>query len=254
MFQLPKTPCRPAAQNRLPPSPRRKRLRNNHPSRSPPRLRGSKVYRHRAPRLGPALASFAQDPSHAVDSNDSPDVSYEFTNPSSPLDRYNPTRKTAYSQLMTDWIPSPPNLLSSSTSGNHGQSKHTAPASASQKNSPSVSKRTKFAPPEEVDDGVFFFSDPVPSTSLGLFGYLCPNTFCAGPEIIPTPKLREKPAYILPPLSFALDVDTLDLPSPYYRFQLDSTTDDLPTSLPYPAHSRSLAHRADGPAFAYYIN
>ena len=254
MFQLPKTPHRPTAQNRLPSPPRRKRLRNKHPSRSPPRLRGSKVYRHRAPRLRPALTSFAQDASPAVDSNDSPDVSYELINPSSPLDRYNPTRKTAYRQLMIDYTPSLPNLLSSSTPGNHSQSKHTATASGSQKNSASVSKHTKFVPPEEVDDGVFFSSDLDPSTSLGLFGYLCPNTFCAGPVTISTPKLRKKPAFTLPPLSFALDVDALDLPSPYYRFQLDPTTDDLSTSLLHPAYSSSLARRADGPAFAYYIN
>jgi len=254
MFQLPRTPHRPTAQNRLPSPPRRKRLGNKHPSRSPPRLRGSKAYRRHAPRLRPALASFAQDASPAVDPNDSPDVSYELANPSSPLDRYNPTRKTAYRQLMIDWTPSPLNLLSSSASGNHRQSKHTVMASGSQKNSASVSKRTKFAPPEEVDDGVFFSSDPVPSTSLGLFGYLRPNTFCAGSVTTPAPKLRKKSAYTLPSLSFALDVDTLDLPSPYYRFQLDSTTDDLPTNLSYPAYSSSLAHRADGPAFAYYIN
>jgi len=254
MFQLPKTPHRPTAQNMLPSPPRRKRLRNKHPSRSSPRLRGSKVYRHRAPRLRPALTSFAQDASPAVDPNDSPDVSYELTNPSSPLDRYNPTRKTAYRQLMIDCAPSPPNLLSSSTPGNHSQSKHTATTSRSQGNSASVSKRTKFAPPEEVDDGVFFSSDPVSSTSLGLFGYLRPNTFCAGPVTIPTQKPRKKSAFTLPPLSFALDVDTLDLPSPYYRFQLDPTTDDLPTRLSHPAYPSTLAHRADGPAFAYYIN
>ena len=253
MFQLPKTPHRPTAQNRLPSPPRHKRLRDKHPSRSPSRLRGSKVYRRRAPRLRPALTSFAQDASPAVDSNDSPDVSYELTNPSSPLDRYNPTRKTAYRQLMIDCPPSP-NLLSPSTSGDYSQFNPTATASGSQRNPFSASKRTKFAPPEEVDDGVFFSSDPIPSTSLRLFGYLRPNTFCVGPVIIPTQKLRKKSAHTSPPLLFALDVDTLDLPSPYYRFQLESTTDDLPTSLSYPTYSSSLAHRADGPAFAYYIN
>ena len=254
MFQLPKTPHRPAAQNRLPPSPRRKRLRNNHPSRSPPRLRGSKVYRRRAPRLRPALTSFAQDESPAIDSNDSPDASYEITNPSSPLDRYNSTRKTAYKQLMIDCAPSPPKLLSSSTSGYHGQPNHTATGPRSQRGAASVPKRTRFAPPEEVDDGVFFSSDPAPSTSLGLFGYLHPIIFCVGPVTIPAPKIRKNSAHTLPPLSFALDVDALDLPSPYYRFHPDSTTDDLPTSLSHPAYPTSLAHRAVGPAFAYYIN
>ena len=253
MFQLPKTPSRPAVQNRLPPSPRRKRLRNKHPSHSPPRLRGSKVYRRRVPRLRPALTSFAQDASPATDSNDSPDVSYEMTNLSSPLDRYNLSRKTAYRQLMADCTLSPPNLLDSSSSGGRDQPKRTPTGSGSQKNSASVSKRTKFTPPEEVDDGVFFSSDPVSSTLLGLFGYLLPNTFCVGPVTIPASKLRKKSTHTLPPLSFALDVDALDLPSPYYRLQLDSTADNLPTNLSYPTYSTSLAHHADGPAFAYYI-
>ena len=252
MFQLPKTPHRPAVQNRLPPSPRRKRPRNKHPSRSPPRLRGSKIYRRRA--LRPALTSFAQDASPATDPNDSPDVSFEMTNPSSPLDRYNPTRKTAYRQLMINYNPSPPNLLSSQTSGDHSQSKRTVPGSRSQTNSALVPRHSKFAPPEEVDDGVFFSSDPVSSTSLGLFGNLRPNAFCADPVAIPTPTLRKKSAHTLPQLTFALDVDALDLPSSHYRFRLDTTTDDLPTSLSHPAYPTSLARRADGPAFAYYID
>jgi len=254
MFQLPKTPHRPAAQNRLPPSPRRKRLRNNHPSRSPPRLRGSKVYRRRAPRLRPALTSFVQDASPANDSNDSPDVSYEITNPSSPLDRYNPTRKTAYKQLMIDCALSPPRLLDSSTSGCHGQPNLTATCSGSQREAASVPKRAMFAPPEEVDDGVFFSGDPAPSTSLGLFGYIHPVIFCVGPVTVPTPKLRKESAHTLPPLSFALGVDALDLQPPYQRFQPDSTTDDLPTNLSHPSYPTSPALRAGGPAFAYYIN
>ena len=252
MFQLPKTPHRPAVQNRLPPSPRRKRPYNKHPSRSPPRLRGSKIYRRRP--LRPALTSFAQDASPATDPNDFPDVSFEMTNPSSPLDRYNPTRKTAYKQLMIDYTPSPPNLLSSQTSGNHGQSKYTMPGSRSQINSASVPRRSKFTPPEEVDDGVFFSSDPVSSTSLGLSGSLRPNAFCADPVAIPASTLRKKSAHTSPQLTFALDVDPLDLPSPHYPFQLDTTTDDLPTNLSHPAYSTSLARRADGPAFAYYMD
>jgi hypothetical protein len=254
MFQLPKTPHRPTAQNRLPPSPRRKRLRDKHPSRSPPRLRGSKAYRRRAPRPRPALTSFTQDASPAIDPNDSPDVSYEITNPSSPLDRYNPTKKTAYKQLMIDCALSPSKLLSSSVSGNHGHSKHTATNSESRRKATSARGRTEFAPPEEVDDGVFFSSDPTPSTSLGLFGYFYPITLYVGPVTTPAPKLPTKSAHTLPPLSFALDVDALDLPSPYYRFQPETTTDDLPTNLPYPAYPTSLPHRADGPAFAYYVN
>ena len=254
MSQLPKTPHRPATQNMLPSPPRRKRLRNNHPSRSPPRLRGSKVYRRRAPKLRPALTLFAQDASPAVNSNDSPDAFYEMTDPSSPLDRYNPTRKTAYQQLMIDCAPSPPKLLSSSTPGNHGQPKDTPTDSGFQRKSAAFSKRTEFAPPEEVDDGVFFSSDPAPSTSFGLSGYFLPITFCVDPATTPASKLRKRSARTLPPLSFALDVDVLDLPSPYYRFQLDSTTDNLPANLPCPAYPTSLAHRADGSALAYYIN
>jgi len=166
MFQSPRTPRRPAAHNLLPPSPRRKRLRNQHPSRSPPRLRGSKDYRRRAPRLRPALTSFTQDASPAVGPNDSPDASYEITNPSSPLDRYNPTRKTACKQLMIDCAPSPTNRLGSPTSGDHAQSKHTAKRSGRRGKAASVPERAKFAPPEEVDDGVFFSSDSTPSKSL----------------------------------------------------------------------------------------
>jgi hypothetical protein len=254
MFQLPKTPHRPAAQNRLPPSPRRKRLRDKHPSRSPPRLRGSKVYRRRAPGPRPALTSFTQDASPAVDPNDPLDVSYEITNPSSPLDRYNPTRKTAYKQLMIDCAISPSKLLSSSTSGGHGQHKHTVTGSKSRRTTTSIPKRTKFAPPEAIDDGVFFSSDPASSTLLGLFSDLYPITFCVGPVTIPAPKPSKGSAHTLPPLSFALDVDALDLPSPYYRFQPDSTTDDLPANLPYPAYPTPLPCHLDGPAFAYYLN
>lgn len=255
MFQLPSTPHRPAVQNTLPPPPRRKRLRNKHPSRSPSRLRGSKVYRRRAPRLRPALASFAQDASPATDPNDSPDVSYEIMNPSSPSDRYNPTRKTAYKQLMIDCALSPLKLLSPSTSGDdHGQPKHTAASSGSRQKPASVSKRTKFALPEEVDDGVFFTSDPTPSTSLGSFGYLCPVTICIGPMVFPAQRPRKKSAHTLPPLSFALDVEALELQSPYYQLQLDPTADDLPANLSNPAYPTSLAHRANDPAFAYYIN
>jgi len=254
MLQLPRTPRRPAVQNTLPSPPRRKRLLNKHPSRSPPRLRGSKVYRRRAPRLRPALTSFAQDASPATDPNDSPDVSFEMTNPSSPSDRYNPTRKSAYKQLVIDCAPSPLKLLGSSPSGDHGQSKHTAASSGSRQKPASVSKRTKFAPPEEVDDGVFFSSDPSSSTSLGLFGYLRPVTFCIGPVTIPAKKPRKKSAHTLPPLSFALDVEALELQSPYYQFQLNSTTEDLLEDLSCPAYPTSLAHRANGPAFAYYIN
>lgn len=187
MFPLPKTPHRPAAQDRLPPSVRRKRLRNKHPSRSPPRLRGSKVYRRRAPGLRPAPVSFTQDASPAVDSNDSPDASYEM-NPSSPLDRYNPTRKTAYKQLMIHYVPS---FSSSPTSGNHSQRKRTSiRGSLSQSEAVSVPKRTKFAPPEEVDDGVFFSSDPIPSTLFGLFGYLRPITLCSRPRVNSCQKTR----------------------------------------------------------------
>jgi len=254
MFQLPKTPHRPAAQNRLPPPPRRKRLRDKHSSRSPPRLRGSRVYRHRAPRLGPALTSFAQDASPAIDPDRSLDVSYEITHPSSPLDRYNPTGKTAYNQLMIDCAPSPSKLLSSSTSGNHDQSKRTAMGSGSRGKSIPVSKRGKFAPPEEIDDGVFFSRDPAPSTSLGLFGCHHPITFFVGPIAIPAPKPPKESAYTLPPLSFAMDVDALEFSSPYYRLQPDPTAYDPPTDLPRPVYPISPPRRADGPAFAYYIN
>ena len=256
MFQLPKTPHRPTAQNRLPPSPRRKRPLSKRPSRSPPRLRGSKAYRRRVPRFRPAPASLAQDASPAADPNDSPDVSYEMTNPSSPLDRYNPTRKTAYKQLMIDYVPSSSKLLSSFTPGNHGQPKRnrSSTSSVSRSQALSVPKRTKYALPEEVDDGVFFSSDPTPSRSLRLFGYPKPIGFCTDPVKTPAPKLTNKPAQTISPLSFALDVDVLDMPSPYYRFQADSTTDDLPTHLPCPMYPASLARRADGPAFAYYIN
>ncbi|KAF9788186.1 hypothetical protein BJ322DRAFT_613977 [Thelephora terrestris] len=254
MFQLPKTPHRPAAQNRLPPSPRRKRLLSKRPSHSPPRLRGSKVYRRRAPRSRPAPAYLAQDASPAAYPDDSPDVTYELTNPSSPLDRYNPTRKTAYKQLMIDYVPSSSKLLGS-TSGNHGHFKPTraSTSSVSQIERVSIPKRTKFAPPEEVDDGLFFSGGPTTSMSLGLFGYPKPTGSYSGPVKTPTSELAKKPAYTIPPLSFALDLDVLDMPSPYYRFQADSTTDDLPTHLPCPMYPTSLA-RADGPAFAYYIN
>ena len=249
MFPLPKTPHRPAAQDRLPPSVRHKRPRNKHPSRSPPRFRGSKVYRRRAPGLRPAPASFAQDASPAVDSNDSPDVSCEMTSPSSPLDRYNPTRKTAYKQLMIHYVPSSSKLLDSPTSGNHSQRKRASIGSGSRSDAISVPKRTKFAPPEEVDDGVFFSSDPIPSTLFGLFGYPQPITLCVGPVTTPARKFTTT----MPLLSFALGGDVLDLPPPYYRFQADSTTDDL-TNIPHPTYPTSLAHHADGPAFAYYIN
>ena len=167
MVQSPRTPRRPAAQNLLPPSPRRKRLRNQHPSRSPPRLRGSKDYRRRAPRLRPALTSFTQDASPAVGPNESPDAPYEITNPSSPLDRYNTTRKTAYKKLMIECAPSPTNRLCPPTSGDHARSKHTAKPSGRRGKPISVPKCAKFAPPEEVDDGVFFSSDPDPSKLLG---------------------------------------------------------------------------------------
>ena len=167
MFPSPRTPHRPAAQNLLPPSPRRKRLRNKHPSRSPPRLRGSKDYRRRAPKLRPALASFAQDASPAVGPNDSPDASYETTNPSSPLDRYNPARKTAYKLLMIDYAPSPTNPLSSPTSGDCARFKHAAERTGRRGKATPVPRRAKFAPPEEVDDGVFFSSDPASSRLLG---------------------------------------------------------------------------------------
>ena len=253
MFQLPKTPRRPAAQNRLPPSLHRKRLRNKHPSRSPPRLRGSKAYRRRAPGFRPAMPSFIQDASPAVDPIDSPDVPYGITSPSSPLDRYNPTRKTAYQQLMTDCAPSPIKWLSPSTSDYHGQSEHTTKDSRRLEKTTSASKRAKFPPPEEVDDGVFFFGDPAPSTSLGLFGHLHPITLYVGPVTTPAPKPQKKSAHTLPPLSFALDVDALDLPSPYCRFQPDPTTGDLPTNLNYPAYPALPLPRAEGPAFAYYI-
>ena len=254
MFQLPKTPHRPTAQNRLPPSPRRKRLRNKHPSRSPPRLRGSKAYRHRVPKLRPAPASFTQDASPTTGPNDSPDVSYEMTNPSSPLDRYNPTRKTAYRQLMIDCASSPIKWPSSSTSGNYGYSERTANDSEPRGKATSAPKRTKFPPPEEVDDGVFFSSDPAPSTSPRLFGHLHPIIFYVDSVTTPAPRPKKKSARILPPLSFALDTDALDLPSPYCRFQPNSTTDDPPTNPTYPAHPAFPFHRADGPAFAYYIN
>lgn len=254
MFQLPKTPHRPAAQNRLPPSPRRKRLHNKHPSGSPPRLRGSKPYRRHSPRSRPAFASFTPDASPAVDSNNSPDAFYEIKNPSSPLDRYNPTRKTAYKQLMINYVPSSSKLLSSSTSGNHDQRKRTLTGSGSRGRAVPVSKPIKFSLPEEVDDGVFFSSDPAPSTSLGLVGVPHPIIPRTGPSVTPSPRLTKNPAHVTPPLSFALDLDVLDLPSPYYRFQAGSITDDLPTNLPYPKYSTSLAHRADGTAFAYYAN
>ena len=253
MFPLPKTPHRPTAQDRLPPSVRRKRLRNKHPSRSPPRLRGSKVYRRRAPGLKPASASFTQDASPAADSNDSPDVSYEMTNPSSPLDRYNPTRKTAYKQLMIHRVPSS-KLLNHSTSGNYSQRKRASIESGSQSEAVPVPKRTKFAPPEEVDDGVFFSSDSIPSTSFGLFGYPRPITLCVGPVITPPRKLTKNSAHTIPLLSFPLDVDVLDLPPPYHQLQTDSTTDDPLTNLPHPTYPTSLANHADGPAFAYYNN
>ena len=255
MFQLPKTPHRPVAQDRLPPSLRRKRLCNKHSSRSPPRLRGSKVYRRRAPRPRPAPASFTQDASPATSSNGSPDVTYEMPNPSSPLDRYNPTRKTAYNQLMIDHIPSSPNLLSFSTPDNHNKPKprRTPIDSRSEGKTTPVPKRTRFAPPVEVDDGVFFSSDPAPSTSLELSGYHQPIAFCPGPAKTPT-KNYTKPAHTIPPLSFALDVDVLDLPPPYFRFQADSTADDLSMNPACPTHSTPFARRADGPAFAYYIN
>ena len=254
MFPLPKTPHRPTAQDRLPPSVRRKRLLNKHPSRSPPRLRGSKAYRRRAPGLRSTPASFARDASPAADSNDSPDVSCEITNPSSPLDRYNSTRKTAYKQLVIHYVPSPSKLLDSSTSGNRSQHKRTPVGSGSQREVVSVPKRIKFAPPEEVDDGVFFSSDLIPSTLFRLFGYPRPITLCVGPVVSPARKLTKESAHTIPLLSFALDVDVLDLPPPYYRLQADSTTDDLLTNLPHPTYPTSLADRADGPAFAYYIN
>ena len=254
MFQSPRTPRRPAAQNLLPPSPRRKRLRNNHPSRSPPRLRGSKDCRRRAPRLRPALTSFTQDASPAVGPNDSPDASYEITNPSSPLDRYNPARKTAYKQLMIDFAPSPTKWFSSPTSGDLAQSKHTAKGSGRRGKDTSVPKRAKFAPPEEVDDGVFFSSDPSPSRLLGCNCYFHPVTIYAGPATISASNPKKNPSYTIPPLSFAVDVDALDLPSPYYRFRPGASAHDLPTSLPYPTYPTPFAHRADGPAFAYYLN
>lgn len=253
MFPLPKTPHRPVAQVRLPPSVRRKRLRNKHSSRSPPRLRGSKAYRRRAPGLRPAPASFTQDASPAVHSNDSPDVSYEMTNPSSPLDRYNPIRKTSYKQLMIHYVPSPSKLFNASTSGNHSRRKRALIGSVSQGEAISVPKRTEFAPPEEVDDGVFFSSDPIPSTLPGQFGYPQPINLCVGPAITPARKPTGESAHTIPLLSLALDVDVLDLPPPYHRFKADSTTDDL-RDLPHPTYPASLAHRADGPAFAYYIN
>jgi len=178
MLQSPRTPRRPAAQNLLPPSPRRKRLRNHHPSRSPPRLRGSKDYRRRAPRPRHALTSFTQDASPAVGPNDSPDASHEITNPSSPLDRYNPTRKTAYKQLMIDFAPSPTKRLSSPTSGDHAQSIHTAKRSGRQWKATSVPKHVKLAPPEEVDDGVFFSSDPAPSRLFSWLSCLPRNNLC----------------------------------------------------------------------------
>ena len=181
-------------------------------------------------------------------------MSYEMTNPSSPLDRYNPARKTAYKQLMIDCAPSPTMRPGSSTSGNHRQPKHTAKGSGCRGKATLAPKRSKFLPPEEVDDGVFFSSDPAPSTSFGLFDYLHPITFCVGPATIPAPEPQKTPAYTLPPLSFALDVDALDLPSPYFRFRPDSTADNHPTNLPYPTHPASLTHRLDGPALAYYIN
>lgn len=155
---------------------------------------------------------------------------------------------------MIDCAPPPTKRLRSPTSGNHAQSKHTAKDSGRREKAASAQKRAKFAPPEEVDDGVFFSSDPTSSTSFGLFGSLHPITFCVGPVTISAPKPPKKSSYRLPPLSFALDVDALDLPSPYYRFRPDSTADDLPANLPYPAHPTPFAHRADGPAFAYYIN
>ena len=251
MFQLPKTPHRPAAHNRLPPSPRRKRLCNKHPSLSPSRLRGSRAHHRCAPRIRPSPPSFTQDASPAIDSSHSPDVSYEITNPSSPLDRYNPTRKTAYKQLWIDCVPPSSELLIPSTSGNPGQLKIIQTDSRSRNKVTSAPRRTKFAPPQEVDDGVFFSSDPIPSTSLGLFGHPKPTAFCSGPVTTPATK---KDGFTIPPLSFALDVDFLDLPSPYFRLQADSIAEDLPTNLPYSMFPTSLAHHADGPALAYYIN
>ena len=254
MFPLPKTPHRPTAQDRLPPSIRRKRPHNKHSSRSPPRLRGSKVYRRRVPGLRPAPDSFTQDASPAANPNDSPDVPYEMMNPSSPSDRYNPTRKTAYKQLMIHYVPSSSKLLGPSTSGNHSQRKRSSIDSGSQSEAVSVPKRTRFAPPEEVDDGLFFSNDPISSALFGLFGYPQPITFCVGPVMTPAQKLTKEFVHTMPLLSFGLDVDALDLPPPYYRLQADSTTDDILTSLPHPAYPPSLAHRADDPAFAYYLN
>ena len=254
MFQLPKTPHRPTAQNRLPPSPRRKRLRDKQSSRSPPRLRGSGIYYRRAPKPRPAPHLFTQDASPAVGSNDSPDVSCEIMDPSSPLDRYNLTRKTAYKQLMIDYVPSSFKLHSSPTSGNLGQPKRISVESRSQSGATSVPRRTKFAPPEEVDDGVFFSSDPVPSTLFRLFDRHKPIAVHPGPTITLAPKRTRHHAPTIPPLSFALDVDVLDLPSPYHRFQADSTTDDLPTNLHHLKYLTPLTHHAEGPALAYYIN
>ena len=254
MFPLPKTPHRPAAQGILPPSVRRQRLRNKHPSRSPPRLRGSKVYRRRAPGLRPAPASFTQDASPAVHSNDSADVPYEMKSPSSPLDRYNPTRKTAYKQLMIHYLPSSSKLLNLSTSGDHNQRNRASMGSGSQREVISTPKRTKFAPPEEVDDGVFFSSDPILSRSSGLFGYHQPITPFAGPVVTPARKFTMESAHSIPLLSLPLDLDVLDLPPPHYRFQADSTTDDPLTNLNHPPYPTPFAHRADGPAFAYYLD
>jgi hypothetical protein len=254
MFQLPKTPHRPTAQNRLPPSPRRKRLRDKHSSRSPPRLRGSRVYHRRAPKPRPAPDLFTQDASPAVGSNDSPDVTCETMNPSSPLDRYNLPGKTAYKQLMIDYVPSSFKLLSSPTSGNLGQSKYTSIEARSQSGAAPVPRRTKFAPPEEVDDGVFFSNDSIPSTLFRLFDRPKPIAVHPGPAITPTPKRRKQHTRTIPPLSFALDVDLLDLPSSYHRFQADSTTDDLPTNLHHLKYLTSLTHHAEGPALAYYID
>jgi hypothetical protein len=254
MFPLPKTPHRPAAQDILPPSVRRQRIRNKHPSRSPPRLRGSKVYRRRAPKLRPAPVSFTQDASPAVGSNDSPDVPYELKSPSSPLDRYNPTKKTAYKQLMIHYVPSSSKLPNPSTSDSHNQRKRASMSSGSQREVASAQKRTKFVPPEEVDDGVFFSSDPIPSTFSGLFGHPQPITLYLGPSMTPARILTKESAHTMPLLSLPLDLDVLDLQPPYYRFQADSTTDDLLTNLHHPPYPTPLAHHADGPAFAYYID
>jgi hypothetical protein len=177
-----------------------------------------------------------------------------MTNPSSPLDRYNPTRKTAYKQLMIHYVPSSSKLLDSPTSGDFHQRKLASMGSGSRTKAVSVPRRTKFAPPEEVDDGVFFSSDPIPSTLFGLYGYPRPIKLFVGPVTTPARKLTKESAHTMPLLSLPLDLDVLDLPPPYYRLQTDSTADELFTNLPYPTYPTPLAHHADGPAFAYYIN